>query len=186
MGLYTTFFMALALSMDAFAVSVADGSRAPRLRHRHAFRLALTFGLFQALMPLVGWAAGLGFKGLISSADHWVAFGLLGLVGGKMIYADLRGKGGDEPEPRAPAGMTTLLVLAIATSIDALAVGFGLTFVESILLPVLVIGLVTFSLCFAGAHLGHRYSRFGGGRVQALGGAILIGIGVKILVEHLS
>lgn len=137
-------------------------------------------------MPLIGWAVGLGFKDLISSADHWVAFGLLGLVGGKMIYGDLRGKAEAEPEPLPPAGATTLLVLAVATSIDALAVGFSLTFVGSILLPVLAIGLVTFFLCFAGVHLGHRYSRFGRGKVQLVGGTILIVIGVKILVEHLS
>jgi putative Mn2+ efflux pump MntP len=178
--------MAVGLSMDAFAVSVADGSRATRLRLRRAFGLALTFGLFQALMPLVGWAVGLGFKDLISSADHWVAFGLLGLVGGKMIYGDLRRKTEAGAEPLPPAGAKTLLVLAVATSIDALAVGFSLTFVGSILLPALAIGLGTFSLCFAGVHLGHRYSRFGGGKVQLVGGTILIMIGVKILVEHLS
>lgn len=186
MGLYTTFFMAVGLSMDAFAVAVADGSRTPRARPSHAFHVAFIFGLFQALMPLIGWAVGLGFKDFISSADHWIAFGLLGLVGGKMIYADLLGQAEVEPEPPPAAGATTLLVLAVATSIDALAVGFSLTFVESILLPVLVIGLVTFSLCFAGVHLGQRYSRFGHGRVQTIGGAILIVIGVKILVEHLS
>jgi putative Mn2+ efflux pump MntP len=178
--------MAVGLSMDAFAVSVADGSRATHLRLGRAFGLALTFGLFQALMPLAGWAVGLGFKDLISSADHWVAFGLLGLVGGRMIYGDLRAKAGAEDETPPAAGVTTLLVLAVATSIDALAVGFSLTFVGSILLPALAIGLVTFFLCFAGVHLGHRYSRFGGGKVQLVGGTILIVIGVKILVEHLS
>ena len=186
MELYTTFFMAVGLSMDAAAAAVADGSRAPRLRHGRAFLLALTFGLFQALMPLVGWAVGLGFKDLISSADHWVAFGLLGLVGGKMIYADLRGEAEAGPGPPPTSGATTLLVLALATSIDALAVGFSLTFLESIFLPVLIIGLVTFSLCLAGVHLGHRYGRLGRGRVQTVGGAILIVIGFKILVEHLS
>jgi manganese efflux pump family protein len=186
MELYTTLFMAVGLSMDAFAVSVADGSRAPRLRRRRALSLALTFGLFQSLMPLIGWTAGIGFKDLISSADHWIAFGLLGLIGGKMIYADLRGETKAEPGPLPPAGATTLLVLAVATSIDALAVGFSLTFLESILLPVLAIGLVTFLACFAGVHLGHKYSRLGRGKAQTFGGAILIAIGVKILIEHLS
>jgi manganese efflux pump family protein len=185
-GLYTTFLMAVGLSMDAFAVSVADGSRASRLRLRRAFGLALTFGLFQALMPLVGWAVGLGFKDVISSADHWVAFGLLGLVGGKMIYSDLRGKAEAAPETHPPAGAVTLLVLAVATSIDALAVGFSLTFLGSILLPVVAIGLVTFFACFAGVHLGHRYGSLGRGKVQIVGGTILIVIGVRILVEHLS
>lgn len=178
--------MALSLSMDAFAVSVADGARTRQQRLGRAFQLALTFGLFQALMPLIGWMVGLGFKDLISSADHWIAFGLLGLVGGRMIYADIGGKGEDEPQHLVPRGMATLLVLAVATSIDALVVGFSLTFLESIFMPVFVIGLVTFFLCVAGAHLGQKYSHVAKGRVQAIGGAILIGIGIKILIEHLS
>lgn len=186
MGLYTTFLMAVGLSTDAFAVSVADGSRATHLRLGRAFGLALSFGLFQALMPLAGWALGLGFKDLISSADHWVAFGLLGLVGGRMIYGDLRAKAGAEDEMPRAAGVTTLLVLAVATSIDALAVGFSLTFLSSILVPVITIGLVTFILCLAGVLLGHRYNRLGRGKIQIVGGVILIAIGVKILVEHLS
>ena len=170
MGLYTTLFMAFGLSMDAFAVSVADGSRAPRLRRWRALSLALTFGLFQALMPLIGWAVGVGLKDLVSSADHWVAFGLLGLVGGKMIHADLRGKAEAEAERPSTAGVTTLLVVAVATSIDALAVGFSLALFESVLLPVLAIGPVTFSACFAGVHLGHRYSRLGRARTRRSAG----------------
>lgn len=178
--------MALGLSMDAFAVSVADGARARQYKLGHAFQLALTFGLFQALMPLIGWMVGLGFKDIISSADHWIAFGLLGLVGGRMIYSDVRGGAEDRPEQLAPRGVATILVLALATSIDALVVGFSLTLVGSILLPAFVIGLVTFGLCFAGGRLGHKYGYFGRGKVQAVGGIILIAIGVKILVEHLS
>ncbi|HEX9919236.1 MAG TPA: manganese efflux pump MntP family protein [Pyrinomonadaceae bacterium] len=186
MGLSTTLLMALGLSMDAFAVSVADGARGRQRRFSHAFQLALTFGLFQALMPLIGWTVGLGFKDIISSVDHWIAFGMLGLVGGKMIYGDLRAKAEGVEESFVPGGVTTLLVLAVATSIDALAVGFSLTFLPSILLPVLVVGVVTFSLCLAGVHLGQRYRRFGRSKIQAVGGAILIAIGIKILIEHLS
>lgn len=185
MDLSTTFLLALGLSMDAFAVSVADGARARQQRFSHAMLLALTFGLFQALMPLIGWTVGLGFKDIISSVDHWIAFVMLGLVGGKMIYGDLRAKAEGVEESLVPGGVTTLLVLAVATSIDALAVGFSLIFLPSILLPVLVIGLVTFFLCLAGVHLGHRYSRFGRSKVQSVGGAILIAIGIKILIEHL-
>jgi putative Mn2+ efflux pump MntP len=177
--------MALSLSMDAFAVSVADGAHARQRRFSHAFQLAFTFGLFQALMPLIGWTVSLGFKDIISSIDHWVAFSLLGLVGGKMIYSDLRAKAEGVEESFVPGGVTTLLVLAVATSIDALAVGLSLTFLPSILLPVLVIGVVTFSLCLAGVHLGQRYRRFGGSKVQAVGGAVLIAIGIRILIEHL-
>lgn len=132
----------------------------------------------------IGWTVGTGFKDLISSVDHWIAFGLLGLVGGKMIYSDPDGQAGAVEESFAPGGVTTLLVLAVATSIDALAVGFSLTFLPSILLPVLVIGLVTFCLCLTGVHLGQRYRRFGRSKVQAVGGAILIAIGFKILIEH--
>ena len=185
MGLSTTFLMALGLSMDAFAVSVADGAHARQQRFSHAFQLALTFGLFQALMPLIGWMMGLGFKDIISSVDHWIAFGMLGLVGGKMIYSDLRAKAEGVEESFVPGGVTTLLVLAVATSIDALAVGFSLTFLPSILMPVLIIGLVTFFLCLAGVHLGQRYRRIGRSKIQAVGGAILIAIGIKILIEHL-
>lgn len=186
MDLSTTFLIALGLSMDAFAVAVADGARSRQQRFGHALQLAFTFGLFQALMPLLGWTVGLGFKDIISSVDHWIAFVMLGLVGVKMIYSDLRAKAEGVEESFVPGGMTTLLALAVATSIDALAVGFSLTFLSSILLPVLIVGLVTFFLCLAGVHLGQRYSRFGRSKVQAVGGAILIVIGTKILIEHLA
>jgi putative Mn2+ efflux pump MntP len=178
--------MALGLSMDSFAVSVADGARDRQRRFGHALQLALTFGRFQALMPLIGWTVGLGFKDIISSVDHWIAFGMLGLVGGKMIYGDLRAKAECVEESPVPRGVMTVLGLAVATSIDALVVGFSLTFICSILLPALLIGLVTFFLCFAGVWLGHKYSHFGGGKVQTVGGVILIAIGIKILIEHLT
>lgn len=172
--------------MDAFAVAVADGSRAHRLRATRALKLAALFGLFQGLMPFIGWLIGLGVKDMVSSVDHWIAFGLLGAIGGKMIYADLRPKGEPAAEVKDSSGALTLLVLAVATSIDALAVGFSLTFLSSILYPVLIIGATTFALSLAGVHLGHRFKRFGGGKVQVFGGLVLIGVGCKILVEHLS
>jgi putative Mn2+ efflux pump MntP len=183
MGLATTFLLALGLSADAFAVSITDGARSTRIGLRHALTVALAFGVFQGVMPLIGWVAGRGFADAFSDIDHWIAFALLGFIGGRMIYADLRPHAEETPVPR---GAATLLVLAVATSIDALAVGFGLTFVGTILVPALVIGVVTFIVCLAGVYLGHRYRDLTHGRVQLVGGLILIAIGTKILFEHLG
>jgi putative Mn2+ efflux pump MntP len=183
MGLATTFLIALGLSADAFAVAVSDGAQTLRITFRHALSVALAFGVFQAVMPVIGWVAGRGFADAFAAVDHWIAFGLLGVIGARMIYADLRP---GPPEAPVPRGATTLLVLAVATSIDALAVGFGLAFVDTILIPVLIIGVVTFTVCFAGVYLGHRYRHLARGKVQLVGGVILIAIGTKILLEHLG
>jgi putative Mn2+ efflux pump MntP len=186
MSIYTNLLLALGLAMDAFAVSVANGSASKRFRLRQAFKLALLFGLFQGLMPVIGWAIGFNFKDFISAADHWVAFALLGVIGGKMIYDDLKGDVEDEAATEKGTGFYSLLLLALATSIDALAVGFSLTFLHSILVPVILIGLITFALSLTGVYLGHTYKRFGQGKARLVGGIILIAIGIKILVEHLS
>ena len=187
MNIFTSLFLAFGLAMDAFAASVASGSAARgRWKWTDAFRLAALFGFFQALMPVIGWRAGLNFKDLIQPYDHWLAFVLLCGIGGKMIYDDLKtNEETDESggEASKSGGILSLLVLAVATSIDALAVGFSLTFLSSILKPVLTIGLVTFALSLAGAYLGHRYRRFGRGKARLAGGLILIGIGIKILIE---
>lgn len=189
MNIFTSLFLAFGLAMDAFAVAVASGSAAGGWRWARAFRLAALFGFFQALMPVVGWSAGLGLKEQIGWFDHWLAFILLSGVGGKMIYDDLK-TGGDVEENASgqaagPGSIFSLLVLAVATSIDAMAVGFSLTFLSSIWTPVLTIGLVTFALCLAGVYLGHRYRRFGRGKARLAGGLVLIGIGIKILIEQL-
>lgn len=189
MNIFTSLFLAFALAMDAFAASVASGSVAGRWRWAQAFRLAVLFGFFQALMPLVGWSAGLSFKELIQSFDHWLAFVLLSGVGGKMIYDDLTASAGDENESHArdkSESFLSLIFLAIATSIDAMTVGFSLTFLASIWTPVFTIGLVTFALSLTGVYLGHRYRRFGRGKARLVGGLILIGIGAKILIDRLS
>ena len=182
MGLATTFFMALGLSMDAFAASISDGARAPRLRQAYALRVAPTFAAFQAGMPLIGWAVGQGFAAIIQSVDHWIAFGLLGVIGARMIHADLRPKAPGVPATDAlPHGWRTLLIVAVATSIDALVVGFSLTFVGSILVVAAVIGLVTFAMCLVGINIGHRYRHLAQGKVQALGGSSSSGSGRRSL-----
>lgn len=176
--------IALGLAMDAFAVAVANGVTLERFRLESALKIALFFGGFQALMPLLGWLAGLGLRELISGFDHWVAFGLLGSIGCKMIYGALR------TGPRRavdPPGLSMLLVLSLATSIDALAVGLSFAFLGvAILAPAVVIGGVTFLLAFSGVFLGQRLGRLFEREAEALGGLILIGIGLKILLEHLA
>lgn len=182
MDMVTIFLIAVGLAMDAFAVSVARGMTASKDRLRSAIFLALLFGGFQALMPLIGWLAGLSFKDLIMSIDHWIAFGLLSLIGAKMIFDAVKGEESDDKE------LTPLLALtlAVATSIDALMVGLSFAFLEtSILVPVMVIGSVTFALCFMGFIFGSSLGEFFGGKIRIVGGAILILIGIRILVEHL-
>jgi len=149
--------IALGLSMDAFAVAVASGATMKRLHLPNALKMALFFGGFQALMPALGWLAGLGMKNFISGVDHWIAFGLLSAIGGKMLYESFKIKEEEEcgGPKTCPFDTGTLTVLAIATSIDALAV--GLTFAAlavSIVTPVLVIGAVTFAMSVAGVRLG--------------------------------
>jgi len=170
--------------MDAFAVSVASGLGAKVLRVRHAIRLALFFGLFQAIMPLLGWYLGSILSGFISKVDHWVAFGLLSIIGVKMIYESFV----IEKEERQcfPHGIYALLVLSVATSIDAFAVGITISVLNTpILVPAMIIGLITFCFCIAGVAIGKRFGQFFEGKVEIAGGIILIGLGVKILIEHL-
>ncbi len=181
----TLFGLALALAMDAFAVALGTGTVLARLTGRHIFRLAFHFGLFQALMPVIGWLAGQTIVQWVSAWDHWIAFGLLALIGGRMIREALSEE--DTETGRDPTRGLSLVLLSIATSIDALAVGFSLSVIGvSIWLPALVIGLVAGALTVAGMLIGDRIGNRWGPRVEVLGGLILIGIGLRILVEHLS
>lgn len=184
MDYLSMFAIALGLSMDAFAVSVASGLTIANLRIAHALRIALFFGGFQALMPVIGWLAGLSLKDYITEYDHWVAFGTLAFLGGKMIYeATVLSK---EDRCNVSMELSVLFGLAIATSIDALAVGVTFAFLNvSVATPVIVIGVVTFVMSYAGVMIGKRFCNFPGAKVEILGGLILIGIGIKILVEHL-
>lgn len=187
MGLGSILFIALGLSMDAFAVSISSGARTRHRLLQNALLIALFFGAFQAIMPAVGWAAGCSFASLISQYDHWIAFGLLSALGGKMIYETLK----DDEEESDGEGvlsltLSLLLALSVATSLDALAVGVSFACINaSILVPVLIIGVVTFLLSMAGVVLGHRCGNAFGKKFEVVGGLILIGIGLKILISHL-
>ncbi|MDR1727359.1 MAG: manganese efflux pump MntP family protein [Acidobacteriota bacterium] len=178
--------MAVALAMDALAVALVTGLTLHPLTGRRLFRMSFHFGLFQALMPMLGWAAGRAVYGYISAFDHWMAFALLGFVGGRMFWGALRG-GMDGDAPRVdPTSGWELVALSVATSIDALAVGLSLAALGSgILAPAAVIGLVAAAFTLAGMLLGRRIGAHWGRRVEAAGGLILVAIGVRILVQHL-
>ena len=178
--------LAVALAMDAFAVAIVTGLTIKPLTGRHVFRLAFHFGLFQFLMPIIGWAAGYAVQKHIADFDHWVAFGLLGFIGGKMIWGSLRGDSQGRNSRNDPTSGWQLIVLSIATSIDALAVGLSLGLIGSaIVKPALIIGVVAAGFTTIGMALGRKIGSGWGKRVEVVGGLILIAIGVKILVDHL-
>ena len=178
--------LAVALAMDAFAVALIVGLTLKAFTKRHVFRLSFHFGLFQGLMPTVGWVAGFAVHRYIAEFDHWIAFGLLAFVGGRMIRGAFSG-GDQAPETaRDPTSGWSLVFLSIATSIDALAVGLSLGVIGStILMPVLIIGIVAAMFTIAGMFLGRQIGLRWGKRVEVLGGIILIGIGCRILLDHL-
>ncbi len=170
--------------MDAFAVSVARGITMVRFQAVHALTIAFFFGFFQAIMPIGGWFSGHRLRNYISGFDHWIAFALLCMVGMKMIYDALKHK--ENNNRRTSLNFPALLGLAIATSIDAFAVGISLSFLQvSIILPAIVIGLITFLLSFCGVFAGNRLGHFFERKIELVGGLLLIGIGIRIVVEHL-
>lgn len=180
--MFELLILAVALSMDAFAVSLGLGAKEARFDKWLAIKVGLFFGLFQGFMPLIGYLAGLGLANIIESVDHWVAFVLLALIGAKMVYESF-----GEPVEEEIAQITNkvLLLLAIATSIDAMAAGFTLTLMAtSVVVSVLVIGLTTFIFSYVGVWFGTRGGAYLESKAELLGGIVLIGIGVKILVEH--
>lgn len=184
MAPWSVFLIALGVSADAFAVSLGKGLTMTRVDLRRATALAGTFGLFQAVMPVIGWLLGTTFAAYITPVDHWVAFGLLALIGGKMLWEAFRG---GEGAGDAGLGVRELLVLGLATSIDALAVGISFAFLEiSVLAAVATIGITTAALAFAGVVLGHRVGRRFSSIAEIAGGVILILIGVSIPLEHLG
>ena len=175
--------IALALAMDAFAVALGAGLTLEALTGRHLFRLSFHFGLFQALMPVIGWLAGMTVQRWIAAYDHWLAFALLGFVGTKMIYEAFHPE--EEKQDKDPTRGLTLVMLSLATSIDALAVGLTLGMIGvSIWFPATVIGVVAGALTMTGMLLGRRIGTLWGQRVEILGGLVLLGIGLKILLEH--
>lgn len=171
--------------MDAVAASVSSSTSASRrVGWPQAIKMAAFFGLFQALMPAVGYACGFAFQGWFKAVDHWIAFALLSLIGAKMIYESRRA---DDEKLSDPFSTPKLLLLSLATSIDALAVGLSFSLLGvSLVMTVLVIGIVTFSLCLPAVWLGKRLGALMAKRAELLGGMALIGIGCKILIEHLS
>lgn len=182
MNLLAILFIAIALAMDAFAVSIASGGIIKKLHLRHAVRISLFFGIFQAVMPILGWLAGNGFRGLISSFDHWIAFCLLTFIGGKMIYES---RSLDVDKRMDPLKFKILLILAIATSIDAFGVGLSLSMLEvTILIPALIIGIVTFILSMVGVYIGRKFGHFLEKKIEVIGGIILIIIAFEILLAH--
>lgn len=184
MDSFTTIVIAVGLAMDAFVVSIVSGSAYRQLHVKHALRMALFFGAFQAFMPLIGSLAGLTLKGYIEGWDHWIAFGLLAAVGGKMIYESFKIK--PVQENPDPSNIFVLLALSVATSIDALAIGITLSIIAvSIISAATIIGLVTFALSYLGVYVGKRFGHFFESKMEVLGGVILTGIGIKILIEHL-
>lgn len=184
MNLITIIAMAVALSLDSFAVAITGGIYIRPLQFKQALKIALVFGIFQALMPVIGWLAGVTMATYIASYDHWVAFVLLAFIGGRMIHNSLSGvKGG---VPMDLLKNATLLMLAIATSIDALAIGISFALLDvSILKPIIYIGMITFIFTLTGVYVGNRVGGSCEKKFELIGGVILILIGIKILWEHL-
>ncbi len=171
--------------MDACAVSVTNGMTIKKLKIVYAFKIAFLYALFQVLMPIIGWLAGNGLKKLIIDYDHWVAFALLCFIGIRMIYKAL--KNGSSIKKMNPLDIKVLLLLSIATSIDALMLGISVAFLQVSLTFLLIsIGTVTFLLSFFGVLFGNKFGSIFGNKIELVGGLILISIGVKILYEHLS
>ena len=182
MGIITVFMIAIGLAMDSLAVSISGGIVMRPFCMRQSLRLALTMGIFQGGMTLLGWGLGVSFSSYITVFDHWIAFVLLGFLGGKMIYESFE----EEETTISSFSTKTLITLGVATSIDALAVGVSMAFLKtSIYIPAFIIGFVTFSLSLIGVISGYRFGKIKGVNVELLGGVILIAIGIKILVEHL-
>jgi manganese efflux pump family protein len=187
MDLYTIFAIAIALAMDAFAVSIVTGLRLGcSVTYGHMFRLSFFFGFFQFMMTVLGWFGGLFIKDVMQSFDHWIALGLLLFIGGKMLWESFRG---DEKEDTGcdPTTGLTLLALSVATSIDAFAVGLSLGVLRAgVWFASMVIGLVAAAFTVTGMRLGTVIGTWVSRKVEILGGLILIGIGLRILFEHVT
>ena len=184
MGLIELFLIAVGLSMDAFAVSVCKGLAMPKCTFKKAAIVGLWFGGFQALMPAIGYILGAQFQEAIASIEHWIAFVLLALIGGNMIHEALDN---DEEEADASLDVKTMFLLAVATSIDALAIGITFAFLKVNIIPaVCFIGIVTFIISFAGVKIGNVFGARYKNKAEIVGGIILILLGLKILLEHLG
>lgn len=185
MSIVELILIAAGLSMDAFAVSMCKGMCVPKVKIKHMVIVGLWFGIFQAAMPVAGYYLGSTFSGYIETFDHWVAFALLGLIGGKMIFDSFK-KDEEKCQPH-PFAFKVMLLMAIATSIDALAVGvtFALLPDINIWLAVGIIGAFTFTLSAVGVKIGRVFGGKLKSKAEFIGGLILIALGIKILIEHL-
>ena len=188
-GFVEIFLIGIGLSMDAFAVSVCKGLGMHRVNYAHALVIALFFGVFQGLMPVIGWLVGSAFAVYVTAVDHWIAFALLALVGGKMLWDAFHDEDAEEDDETSTQklDLRELFMLAIATSIDALAVGISFSFLQiDIVAAALIIGCTTFVLSLVGVVVGNRFGARFEKPSQIAGGIVLIAIGLKRLLEHLG
>lgn len=188
MSFWVILGIAVGLAMDTLAVSIATSVMLRGVTRRQVFRFAFHFGLFQAVMPIIGWAAGIHFVHYISNWDHWIAFGLLAFVGGKAVHEALTENDNEESSlsRKDPTRGWSLVMLSVATSIDALAVGLSFAVLDvTIWKPVAIIGMVTALITMSGMLVGAKVGSRFGKHVEVLGGLILVGIGIKILLQHI-
>ncbi len=185
MDIITIILLAIGLSMDAFAVSITNGIIIKKVKFKQAFNIALCFGLFQAIMPLIGWKLASYFSTYIINFDHWIAFILLSAIGGKMVHEAFEEEHIDKKSD--PTKLGKLILLGLATSIDALAVGVNFAFIktDSLFFTIATIGLTTFIISFVGVYFGKTFGSFFKKEAEIFGGVVLFLIGLKILIEHL-
>ena len=184
MGIVEITLLGIGLAMDAFAVSICKGLSMKKMNWKNTIIIALYFGIFQALMPVIGYFLGTTFEGLVTKFDHWIAFALLLAIGGSMIKEAFSK---DEENKNDKVDFKTMSVLALATSIDALAVGITFAFFEvNVLLAVTIIGLITFIISIIGVKIGNGFGDKYQSKAELMGGIILILLGIKILLEHLN
>jgi putative Mn2+ efflux pump MntP len=183
MDTFSIILIAVGLSMDSFAVSISNGISIKDLNAKRVLTISLSLAFFQAAMPLIGWFAGIGAEKYIKEFDHWIAFLLLTFIGVKMIYEGIRNNG---EHMDSELKILTLIGQSFATSIDAFAVGVSFAFLDiSIVSPVLIIGVITFVFSLIGLQLGKYFGKRIGKSAEVVGGVVLLGIGLKILIEHL-
>ncbi len=184
MGFLEIFLIGVGLAMDAFAVSICKGLSMEKIKPQYPLIIGAYFGLFQGAMPIIGYLLGVQFQAKITAVDHWIAFTLLALIGANMIRESLSK---EDIEPDASVGFKTMIVLALATSIDALAVGVTFAFLQvNIILAAAIIAIVTFIISVCGVKIGNIFGVRYKAKAEFLGGAILIILGIKILLEHLG
>lgn len=185
MSLNSIILIGVGLAMDAFAIAITCGVIIKGLKVRNILKVGIFFGVAQGIMPLIGWIAGYSFSSYIIKVDHWIAFGLMSIIGGKMLYE--ASKGECETGGFDPLDNKTLFLLAIATSIDALAVGISFAFLKvNIYSAITIIGMITFAICAVGVILGKQFGCVLKDKAQFLGGAVLIFMGAKILNDHIN